>query len=163
MIETINNWKPEVLGLIRTLERHGCVIVSGDNGEYRFKREDSTLAKFIEDLIACDEAHLHVTLPNGKRAWLYLVLGNSPGELVCDYSCPEGYEVLDKATEEHYTRWEGVKQPKITGEYRGGKFVPVRFRVGTGKRRYYPTLEKAQHAADEIYKKTGVIVSIEQV
>lgn len=118
--EMLNNWKPEVTSLIATLKRHGFEIMKGDNGEETFlltSRRGGGMKKFIENLIACDEAYLSVKCPKSRMTrWLYLVLGNSPGELVADYSVPSfGVEVdpLDVAIEEHYTRWENRKQPKI--------------------------------------------------
>ena len=126
MIETINNWKPEVRSLLRTLEKHGCAIIKGNNGEYSFSFGENR-AKFVEDLIACDEAHLYVKGPDGRSRTLFLVLGNSPGEIVSDYSMPAGQEfgtdVLDKVTEEHAAKWETRSQPKLRGGYLGGKFV----------------------------------------
>lgn len=126
MIQTINDWKPEVRSLIATLAANGCTLVQSDNGEDVMAFADGTMAEFVEHLIACDEAHLRVQMPDGERRTLYLVLGNSPGELVCDYGV---HDVLDKVTEAHYNKWEGRKQPTITGEYKqtdkGYKFVPV--------------------------------------
>lgn len=106
--QTLNNWKPEVGSLLHKLTKAGCKLIAGNNGDEDFKAEDMTLAKFIENLIACDEAHLYVQTPAGKRRWVYLVLGNSPGELVCDYTCDD---VLDAVTDAHYTQWESRKQP----------------------------------------------------
>jgi hypothetical protein len=82
-IETINDWEPEVRDLLEALVSAGCELVSGDNGEDRFKFRGD-LAKFIEELIACDEAHVYLKTPSGKVRWLYLVLGNSPGELASE-------------------------------------------------------------------------------
>lgn len=110
----INNWTPETASLIATLKRHGFEIVRGSNGEERFTLQPGRdgMKKFIENLIACDEARMWVKDPqDGKERCLFLVLGNSPGELVCDYSVSDR---LDKATEEHYDRWESRKQPKWT-------------------------------------------------
>lgn len=120
--EMLNNWTPEVASLIATLKRHGFEIVSGHNGEEAFKLGTGAkgMKAFIENLIACDEANLYVRHPDIKTGQgnkvtcsLYLVLGNSPGELVSDYSEPLTCDLLDKVTEEHYSRWESRKQPKI--------------------------------------------------
>lgn len=119
--EMINNWTPETASLIATLKRHGFTIVKGHNGEEGFKLEEGRdgMKKFIANLIACDEAHLYVKGPGSdKLRWLYLVLGNSPGEIVSDFSIPSEVnmndDALDRATSEHYNRWEGRKQPKQT-------------------------------------------------
>lgn len=116
-----NNWTPEVSSLIATLKRHGFEIVKGHNGEEGFDLEPGRagMKKFIANLIACDEAHLYVKDPiRGVTRWIFLVLGNSPGELVSDYAClrdlADEDDALGKATSEHYNRWEGRKQPTWT-------------------------------------------------
>lgn len=117
-VYTINDWRPEVRSLLNTLRKHGFIILGGHNGEEGFKRDGRTLADFIDNLIACDEAHLRLghtkTGPAQRVTSLYLVLGNSPGEIVSDYGIPADVEVallLDKATLEHGDRWENRKQP----------------------------------------------------
>ena len=113
MNEIINDWAPETKSLIERLIAAGAEILRGDNGEDSFlwvsgEGNAASKEKFIENLIACDEARLYVRI-NGKVRWLYLVLGNSPGEIVCDYNCDD---VLDKVTEAHYAEWELKGQPK---------------------------------------------------
>lgn len=108
MNTTINDWKPETKSLIRTLQKHGLTISSVDNGESVTNFADVSLSQFVEETMACDEARLYVITPEGKRKWLYLVYGNSPGELVCDYTIsPE----IEAAADEHYNLWESKKQP----------------------------------------------------
>lgn len=116
--EILNNWTPEVASLIATLKRHKFEIVKGNNGEESFKF-DGDMKKFIANLTATDEAHLYVKCPkSGKVRWIFLVFGNSPGELASDYSIPveltTDEDPMNKATEEHYTRWENRKQPTHT-------------------------------------------------
>lgn len=120
MITTINNWKPEVRSLIRSLLSAGCKLVQSDNGEDVMAFADGTMAEFVEHLTACDEVRLRVEMPDGERRTLWLIFGNSPGELVSDYGC---HPVLDTVTDAHYTKWEGRAQPKKTGAYLKGKFV----------------------------------------
>lgn len=120
MITTINNWKPEVRSLLKSLTDAGIKLEAGHNGAEKFKFD--TLSSFIENLIACDEANLYVQMPDGRKLTLYLVLGNSPGELVSDYTC---HLLLDKVTEAHSAKWEGRKQPTKVGAYLKGKFVSV--------------------------------------
>lgn len=122
--ELINNWTPEVASLIATLKRHGFAIVKGHNGEYGFKLNDATggMKQFIADLIACDESHLYVKCPKtGRERWIYIVLGNDPGELASDWTIPAALanktsdeDPMNAAIDEHYKRWEGRKQPKWT-------------------------------------------------
>jgi hypothetical protein len=107
MSKFINNWAPEVRSLIRTLEAHGCKILTGSNGGPRFGYPSKS---FLAEITACDEAHLYVTTPSSPLAgrYLYLVFGNSPGELVCDHEIDPA---IDAATDAHYAKWDGRKQP----------------------------------------------------
>lgn len=118
----LNDWKPETRSLLKALVAAGFTLVEGDNGEFKFKFKGN-LNKFIENLIACDEAHLYVTDPNGKRRWLWLILGNSPGEIASDYSVgtetPGVADPLDVVTQAHYDKWEGRKQPTIKADLSG--------------------------------------------
>jgi hypothetical protein len=110
----INDWKPETHGLIQTLLKHGLTVVSVDNGENETNFNEVSLDTFVEETMACDEAHLYVRTPENKSKTLFLVYGNEPGELVADYSvCPE----IDAATDEHYKHWEGKKQPTEEQNY----------------------------------------------
>jgi hypothetical protein len=111
MRQRINDWKPEVRSLIKTLRKHGFTIESVNNGVYE-KMVDSMAgeAEFLREAVACDEATLVCIAPDGKRVGLYLVFGNDPGELVCDCS---SHPDLDKATEEHGELWFGRPQPTI--------------------------------------------------
>ena len=105
---TINDWKPESISLLETLQKHGVTILSVDNGESKTKFDADDLDNFIDEMTACDEAYLTVSTSDGAKRVLYLVYGNDPGELVCDYSVsPE----LDDATARHYENWEGKPQP----------------------------------------------------
>jgi len=114
MTHTINDWKPETQSLLQTLLNHGLTIESVDNGEEETNFNEVSLDTFIEETMACDEAHLYVRTPDDKSKVLYLVYGNNPGELVADYSmCSE----IDAATDEHYKNWEGKKQPTKEQNY----------------------------------------------
>jgi len=109
-VRKINDWAPEVRSLLKALVSAGCTLVSGDNGEEEFLFKAAGLEAFIENLIACDESRLYVKTPaSGEEVlWLYLVLGNSPGELVCDYIF-DG--VIDTVVNAEADKWESRKQP----------------------------------------------------
>jgi hypothetical protein len=104
----INDWAPEVGGLINGLIAARCTIRQGNNGEDSFDFATRSRNKFIEELTACDEAWLYVTMPDEARCALYLVFGNSPGELVSDYTV---HPLLDKVVECHSEFWDGKPQP----------------------------------------------------
>lgn len=115
--QIVNDWKPETRSLLRSLQEAGFKINLTDNGEERMKvTEATTEDKIIEELTACDESHLYIE-KDGSRTALFLVYGNSPGELVCDYGIPKDETVaalLDKVTRDHNEKWEGRKQPTTT-------------------------------------------------
>jgi hypothetical protein len=104
---TFRDYKPEARSLIKRLQDLGFTIRSGDNGEGP-TRFEGDIDGFLYHLLACDEAHLYVKNPAGRKLTLFLVLGNSPGELVAD--CTSDAE-LDYALEAHYSAWEGKPQP----------------------------------------------------
>ena len=113
----VNDWVPEVGSLLRRLLQSGFTLKAGNNGGDDFRLNERPegepfislpVAEFIAELIAADEFHLYVVAPDGKRLTLYCVLGNSPGELVCDHS---GHPLLEVVTSAHYEWWNGKPQP----------------------------------------------------
>ena len=115
MKNIINDWVPETKSLINRLLKNGFIIISGDNGEDEFAYNGKgKMAEFLDELLACDEAHLYVQNSEGKNKQLFLVLGNSPGELVADYTVDP---LLDKVTTEHCDTWSQRKQPTKESNY----------------------------------------------
>lgn len=106
----INDWAPETRSLLGRLVDAGFKVVSGHNGEDKFRYDERRPHDFVANLIACDESHLFVKSPAGKKIWLYLVLGNSPGEIVADCSTGED-EALESVLDKHADEWEGKPQP----------------------------------------------------
>ena len=102
----VNNWRPEVGSLLCSLKKACFTITGANNGEDEYTGAD--YRKLVDCLTACDEGYIYATAPDGKKVWLNLVLGNSPGELVSDYSCHDG---LDAVTDAHGEKWEGRAQP----------------------------------------------------
>ena len=128
--EMLNDFRPETADLLATLRANGFRIFSGSNGEefFRFDSFPSESA-FLAELLAADEATLRVTrtakIPSVKtpgtmvfkQYFLYLVMGNSPGELVCDYGIPADSvdaQAMETATNSHSKKWTGRKQPQAT-------------------------------------------------
>lgn len=129
----LNDWNPETTSLLSTLRARGFVIIGGHNGEDAVAKPESFAGlggekAFLDELLACDECILHVRRnakkesPKnpGKMVYrtysLYLVLGNSPGELVSDYGIPADIDdanALELATTEHSNLWEDKAQPMI--------------------------------------------------
>jgi hypothetical protein len=102
----MNDYRPEIKSLIRTLKKHGFVPHILNDGE-ELIRGNSINA---EEICAVDEAHLYVQDVNNKKYYIYIVLGNDPGEVAADYS---DHPDLEVAIEEHYNRWENKKQPTM--------------------------------------------------
>jgi len=113
-MKLINDWTPETRSLLKTLQSHGLTIVKVDNGEAETAFAGASLADFINEATACDEARLYVKTPTGETRSLYLVFGNEPGELVCDFSIDA---LVEAAVDEHYEKWEGRKQPLCESPY----------------------------------------------
>ncbi len=123
MSRMINDWKPETRSLISALKSEGFTVHSGNNGEgddftpESFKTENA----FLDELLACDECSLYVKHSSrAKTYWIFLVMGNSPGELVCDCSAPSedvGAKALERAIDGASAKWEGKAQPKVESPY----------------------------------------------
>ena len=109
MKRIINDWYPETKALLDRLTDAGCKLLSGDNGEENFKFTGN-LDDFIANLTACDESHLFVETPTrpGKPTESFLVYGNSPGELMCDYIVDD---TINKVVDAHYKEWSEKTQP----------------------------------------------------
>lgn len=103
------DYRPEIRSLLRRLKKAGFALVSVNNGEETINIEGETMA--VDHIVSVEEAWLNVRIQD-KTLTLFLVLGNDPGEIVCDYHC---HDLLEKVTTEHYERWESRKQP-VTAE-----------------------------------------------
>lgn len=102
------DYNPETQAVLRALVDAGCTKIRQDNGEYQSALDTVGEEKFIEDATACDECNFSFLTPDNKRAWIYLVFGNCPGEVICDYGV---HPVIDKIADEHYATWNGKEQP----------------------------------------------------
>jgi hypothetical protein len=100
---------PEVRSLIKTLKDNNFQIISGSDGEESFKFDTTSRKEFLESVTACDEGYLKVRY-NEKNYTLFLVYGNEPGEVICDYS---SHPALDQVVDAHYEKWQNRKQPTI--------------------------------------------------
>jgi len=112
----VNDWNPEFRSLVTTLKRRGFIIVSADNGEGKVTYGAVPFVRFCNEALATDECTLVVRHPkHTHNTSLYLILGNSPGEIVSDYTIPSTEvvaEELDEACDEHYTKWSDRPQPR---------------------------------------------------
>jgi hypothetical protein len=103
-----NDFRPEARSLFKTLKFWGFTPYSVNNGGDTVKLSDVGVKEFLEETVAADEANLRVAYTGGKKYSLYLVFGNSPGELVCDHT---DFDPLNEAVEAHGEMWENRKQP----------------------------------------------------
>lgn len=104
----VNNWRPEVGSLLKRLVNAGITIIHATNGEDLTYPKGPSLVPLVDTLTATDEGAVRVKLPDGEFRSLFLVLGNSPGELVSDYGV---HPLLDTVTEAHFAEWDGKAQP----------------------------------------------------
>jgi len=103
----MKDYRPEVRSLLRSLKQSGFTPISVNNGEENIRYSDVSKTEFLEEIVATDEVTLRFQ-HNNKKVAIFLVLGNDPGEIVCDYT---DYEPLESIIDSHYDRWESRKQP----------------------------------------------------
>ncbi len=100
-------WKPVALHLCLLLQQQGFALDCADNGEDAVKFDDN-LDAFVDELTACDEAHLYVSRPfefgGTRKLRLWLVFGNEPHETVADYTVDDKLEAALLIFEEFWGR-----------------------------------------------------------
>lgn len=107
METTYRDYAPETKSLLARLIAAGFVIRACSNdGESKipYTADES----FVDEVMSCDESHLFVTSPKGRKGTIYLVYGNEPGVLVADLSDDSD---LDAVCTAHADEWENVEQP----------------------------------------------------
>lgn len=127
--QILNDFRPEVRSLLNTLKTHGFTLRAVDDGEELTETKDLPAAEVVKLITGVDQCTLRVTREAKRestktpgtmvfvRYSVALVLGNSPGELMADWSVPSHQpdaDALDAAANEHGKRWEGRKQPTAT-------------------------------------------------
>ena len=101
------NYRPVVGSLLSTLQHAGFELVSVEDGGAwhtlegtpRSRRQAAKAA-----ICAVQDASLFVRNSEGKKLWLYIVLGNEPEEIVSDFTV--NLE-LEKAIDKFSQKWEG--------------------------------------------------------
>lgn len=99
------DYELETRSLMETLTQHNFKAIWCSNGESKVRFCDVAYEEFLAHLHACDDATLVVTNGDGRLLSIYLVYGNSYGELPADYS---KHPALEKAIEEHSDKWDGL-------------------------------------------------------
>lgn len=106
----VRDYRPETYSLLLALLAGGFTLEGVDDGDSILQAINDP-HKAADAITAVDEAHLYVrhTL-TAKRCCLFIVLGNSPGELVNDHS---GNPELERVVSAEADKWQGQPQPMI--------------------------------------------------
>lgn len=104
------NWVPVVQDFLQMLLAAGCTKILVDDGDDQWQPFEQDAQAAAEAACAVDESFIKVTMPDGLRRWIQIVLGNDPDEIVCDYQI---HHVLDAVQTAHSAKWEGVHCPTI--------------------------------------------------
>lgn len=91
----------EVTDFLNILEKHGFNPEYVDDTEYLIATP--SFAEAVIAITAVDDAKLALTHNDGDKVAIWIVLGNSRGELPCDYTVNKK---LDAAIDEYYKKWE---------------------------------------------------------
>ena len=95
-----HSYEREARSLLHTLKKRGITVLAVDDGEERVLTTD---APAIDTILSVDECWVRVKTKDGSHRTIYILLGNGPGEIVCDYGVhPE----LEAALREHGDRWD---------------------------------------------------------
>ena len=114
------DWVPVISSLLHKLQRADFAIIRTDDGGdvQRYDPDGGELAirrKAARHLAEVDEGWLtvldlqHSPRTEARKLQLFIVLGNGPEEIVCDYACDAR---LDKVIDAHCDQWEGVAVPR---------------------------------------------------
>lgn len=105
MKRLVNDWEKVVRSLITHLQKHGYRAQVASNGEDSIKL--GTPKQMAAKVCECDEGWLRVG--NDKEYYnLYIVLGNSPSELVSDYSWKKGMDAEEEIFSKILGKWSDM-------------------------------------------------------
>ena len=104
----MHDHRVECKSFIEYLQKHGwdVVYVDLDDGEII---KPNNLEDIIENMTACDECRVRFK-KDDCRITALIVLGNSPGELLCDHTCPD--HSLAKEFEQITMEWSNECESK---------------------------------------------------
>lgn len=109
------NWSIPVSSLINKLQKAGFSIlaVEDEGGEYtKLDQNKSKLAirkEVVEAIVSVDVSWVRVQ-KGDQKGTLFIVLGNDPYEIVCDYT---DWNDLEKVVTEYSTLWDGKNCPMV--------------------------------------------------
>ena len=101
-----------VMSLLHKLQQKNVAITHVHDGEQWERIQPGTKLKVRQDaaeiITSVDESYVHIK-HNGITGKLFIVLGNEPSEILCDYSYKEDSvlkTILNEVSEEFYIQWE---------------------------------------------------------
>lgn len=111
------DWSKPVSSLLYKLQQKGFKLVNVHDGEdYEFFTGNSLSQRktATATIVSVDVSRLTVE-KNNLRGRLYIILGNEPSELVCDWGSASGeiMEELETVVNAHSEQWEGKKCPMV--------------------------------------------------
>ena len=114
--------RDQVVDLLKILGNHNFFVTGIDDGGHlhlggnknsELGFEHMLESEVIDVCLSVDECKVYVIDgDNLCPTWLYLVWGNDPGELVCDYMIPKDLSSktkLDKATSEYFDYYDIIE------------------------------------------------------
>lgn len=145
-------YKDETRSLMKNLAEHWFYVEFVKDGEGNICRDPKM---FIDNLMSCEEGHLRIEHPSTRTStWMFLVYGNRPGELVCDYGVSENVEstkALDAVTDEHWKRWRNVCYEMVKENMENPYDTTVIRNIHRGD----PTKGRGNILYAELYSKNG--------
>jgi hypothetical protein len=117
--QTAFNWSVPVRSLLAKFQHEGFTITAVNDGEETIKidqeQSNTKIRRSATDIVVSVDAATVYINKDGMRARLWIVLGNEPEEIVCDYTYHPKLETLIVEVIDNYSMaWEGVKCPMIT-------------------------------------------------
>jgi hypothetical protein len=112
------DWSVPVKSLLAKFQMAGFAITAVNDGEETIKidqEQSNTKIRYsaTDIVVSVDAATVYIN-KDGMRARLWIVLGNEPEEIVCNYTYhPKLESLIDEVIDKYSTQWEGVKCPMI--------------------------------------------------
>jgi hypothetical protein len=101
-MKTLHPYEDElwnVFGLLKRRSIRPSSVILDDAGP----TSTPTFAEAAKEILSVDESLLGVIDDDGYQKWMLFVLGNSPGEIICDYSGSS--KALEEVCDEHSARY----------------------------------------------------------
>lgn len=111
------DWSQPVSSLLFKVQKAGIKLIFVNDGEETTKLEGNNIAQrkeAVDVITSVDISSFNVEY-NGIRGSVLIVLGDSPEDIVNDYSSNsnELMELLESVVDSYTNQWEGKKCPKV--------------------------------------------------